>query len=124
MESFISKHLRLEDGRFAEGEVQEHVKWCSAGLYAGGGETVGHFLYSFILGSEHLNVLFQTVSVLTTFIFLMALYPDVQSRAQSEIDRLVSDRLPTFDDYGSLPYIIAIIKEVIRWGPVVPLGAI
>src|SRR5271154_6520524 len=69
-----------------------------------------------------LNVSSQTVSALTTFILLMALYPDVQSRAQSEIDRLVSDRLPTLADYESLPYIIAIIKEVIRWGPVAPLG--
>lgn len=39
MESFISKHLclELEDGRFAEDEVQEYVKWRtrSAGLYVG-----------------------------------------------------------------------------------------
>jgi len=102
VESFISKHLRFEDGRFAEGEVQEYVKWCSAGLYVGGGDT--------------------TVSILTTFLLLMALYPEVQRRAQSEIDQLVSDRLPTFDDYDSLPYIAAIIKEVMRWGPVAPLG--
>ena len=53
----------------------------------------------------------------------MTLYPEVQRRAQSEIDQLVaSDRLPTFDDYDSLPYIIAMIKEVVRWGPVAPLG--
>jgi len=52
----------------------------------------------------------------------MALYPEVQKRAQTDIDQLVSNRLPTFDDFDSLPYIRAIIKEVLRWGPVVPLG--
>ena len=52
----------------------------------------------------------------------MALYPEVQRRAQEDIDRLASSRLPTLDDFNSLPYIRAIIKEVLRWGPVVPLG--
>jgi cytochrome P450 len=52
----------------------------------------------------------------------MAQYPEVQRRAQEDIDRLVSNRLPTFDDFDSLPYVRAIIKEIVRWGPVVPLG--
>lgn len=65
---------------------------------------------------------FQTVSALTTFFLVMALYPGVQSRAQSEIDELIPDRLPTFDDYDTLPYITVIIKEIMRWGPVAPLG--
>ena len=52
----------------------------------------------------------------------MALYPEVQKRAQADIDLLASSRLPTLDDFNSLPYIRAIIKEVVRWGPVVPLG--
>jgi len=121
VESFISKHLRLEDGHFAEGDIQEYVKWCSAALYVGGGDTVS---YVFVLMREisFLNVSIQTVSALTTFFLVMALYPNVQSRAQAEIDRLISDRLPTLDDCDSLPYITAIIKEVIRWGPVAPLG--
>jgi len=52
----------------------------------------------------------------------MALHPEVQKRAQKDIDQLGSNRLPTLDDFDSLPYIKAIIKEVVRWGPVVPLG--
>lgn len=54
----------------------------------------------------------------------MALYPDVQKRAQVDIDQLLenSNRLPTFDDFDSLPYIRAIIKEVVRWGPVTPFS--
>ena len=52
----------------------------------------------------------------------MALYPDVQKKAQADIDQIALDRLPTPDDYESLPYIKAIIKEIARWGPVSPLG--
>jgi cytochrome P450 len=53
----------------------------------------------------------------------MALYPDVQHKAQAELDALLDGmRLPSFDDEGSLPYIRALEKEVFRWHPVVPLG--
>ena len=53
----------------------------------------------------------------------MAMYPDVQKKAQEEIDNVVgSERLVTFDDRASLPYIEAIYREVMRWQPVTPLG--
>ena len=53
----------------------------------------------------------------------MALHPHVLKRAQSEIDEVVGrERLPNFDDQASLPYVDAIIKEVIRWRAGVPLG--
>jgi len=52
----------------------------------------------------------------------MARYPDVQRRAQADVDNVAPNRLPTLDDYDSLPYIRAMIKEIIRWAPVAPLG--
>ena len=52
----------------------------------------------------------------------MVLHPEVQKRAQEEIERISPDRLPSFEDYDSLPYIRSILKEVARWAPVVPLG--
>lgn len=64
------------------------------------------------------------MSAMTSFFLLMSLYPDVQKRAQAEVDQVVGrDRLPTLDDQNALVYISALIKEVIRWGPVAPLGA-
>lgn len=52
----------------------------------------------------------------------MTLYPEIQKRAQAEIDTVVgSDRLPTLDDWDSLPYVNAICDEVLRWQPVAPL---
>lgn len=53
----------------------------------------------------------------------MVLYPDVQVKAHAQIDRVLdSGRLPSFSDYSSLPYIEAIVKESLRWNPVVPLS--
>jgi cytochrome P450 len=53
----------------------------------------------------------------------MMLYPEVQKRAQAEIDDVVGqDRFPTFEDRDKLPYIAAIIQEVGRWAPVAPQG--
>ena len=53
----------------------------------------------------------------------MALYPDVQRRAQEELDRVVGKgRLPEFSDQGSLPYVNAVVKELFRWHPVLPTG--
>ena len=53
----------------------------------------------------------------------MIAFPEVQRRAQAEIDAVVGrDRLPTFDDAPRLPYVRAIIKEILRWRPTVPFG--
>ena len=53
----------------------------------------------------------------------MVLYPDVQAKAQRYIDAAIGEgRLPDYNDRESLPYIEAIVNEVLRWKPVVPLG--
>lgn len=53
----------------------------------------------------------------------MCLYPEVQSRGQAEIDRVIGDkRLPSIIDRHELPYVNTIVKEVLRWNPAVPLG--
>jgi cytochrome P450 len=54
----------------------------------------------------------------------MLAYPETQARAQAEIDAVVGRaRLPTFADYPHLPYVRAMVKEVLRWRPVAPLAA-
>ncbi len=50
-------------------------------------------------------------------------YPEVQARAREEINVVTGgSRLPDFDDRPSLPYIDALISELLRWAPPVPLG--
>lgn len=53
----------------------------------------------------------------------MALHPEIQHKAQSELQAAVgSQRLPGFDDMENLPFVRAILKEVLRWQPVTCLG--
>jgi len=91
----------LEDGQKSEDEDYT-LKWAGFALYGGGADTTVSSLYSFFLA--------------------MTLYPEVQKAAQEELDRVVgSDRLPSFADRENLPYINALVKETLRWNPVVPL---
>ncbi|GAB1201496.1 hypothetical protein APSETT445_000070 [Aspergillus pseudonomiae] len=90
--SYVSR--LLEHGRVEPGSEEEIVaKWSAQSLYGGGADTA------------------------------MVLNPDVQKRAQEEIDRVVgTSRLPDMSDREGLPYIDAVVKEVLRWHPVTPLG--
>jgi cytochrome P450 len=59
-----------------------------------------------------------------SFFLAASLYPDVQKKAQEELDAVTGrERLPTFEDRSRLPFVDAVCKEVLRWKPVVPLGA-
>ena len=53
----------------------------------------------------------------------MTPYPEVQRKAQAEIDQIMGNsRLPDFSDESALPYIPAVLKEALHWHPVTPLG--
>ncbi|KAJ8508605.1 hypothetical protein ONZ45_g9131 [Pleurotus djamor] len=52
---------------------------------------------------------------LLTFAAAMVLFPDVQKKAQAEIDQVLEgSRLPSFEDQGSLPYTQAMMWEIMR----------
>ncbi|KAF7350440.1 O-methylsterigmatocystin oxidoreductase [Mycena venus] len=64
-----------------------------------------------------------TLSALRAFIHMMVLHPDIQAKAQAEIDAVIGDkRLPNFDDRESLPYIDALYREIMRFHGPAPLG--
>ncbi|KAH9938481.1 cytochrome P450 [Fomitopsis serialis] len=84
-------------------EREQLVKDAASSLYAGGSDT--------------------TVSTLTGFFLAMMCYPEVQGRAQAEIDSVIgSDRLPVLADRARLPYVHALCLELLRWNPVAPLA--
>lgn len=63
------------------------------------------------------------MATIQTFFLAMILHPEVQKRAQAELDTVVGpDRLPEFRDRESLVYINALLTECLRWQPVAPLG--
>ncbi|KAG2070197.1 cytochrome P450 [Suillus decipiens] len=96
--SFTSNLL---EGRTLSAEENDMVMWSAATLYATGSDT--------------------TVSTIYSFFLAIALFPDVQKQAQAEIDAVIGpDRLPSFADRDSLPYIEALVKEVLRWNVVAP----
>ncbi|KII84590.1 hypothetical protein PLICRDRAFT_179402 [Plicaturopsis crispa FD-325 SS-3] len=64
-----------------------------------------------------------TASSVKTFILSMLLNPEIQAKAQKELDEVVGHgNLPDFSHQDSLPYVNAIVKETLRWGPVTPQG--
>ena len=66
----------------------------------------------------------QAVSTIYTFYLAMTLFPDLQTKAQEEIDRVVgNDRLPVLADRDNLPYISALQSEIYRWRPVSSTGS-
>ncbi|XP_061737611.1 steroid 17-alpha-hydroxylase/17,20 lyase [Nerophis ophidion] len=63
-----------------------------------------------------------TVTVLQWAIIYLIHHPEVQARIQEELDNKVGEgRSPHLSDRGSLPYLEATIKEVLRIRPVAPL---
>lgn len=53
----------------------------------------------------------------------MILNPKVMKKAQDELDRVVGKgELPKFSDKDNLPYIGALVKEVLRWNPPSPIS--
>ena len=58
-----------------------------------------------------------------SFFLAMTLNPEVQKRAQAEIDSVTGGtRLPSLEDRENLPYVDAVVKEVFRWNPAAPIG--
>ncbi|VDB87877.1 unnamed protein product [Peniophora sp. CBMAI 1063] len=84
--------------------LSEHESsWLAASLYAAATDPV--------------------FSVMLFWSLAMLMYPDTQRRAQEELDAVVGRaRVPTFADMPHLPYIRAMVKESIRWAPVIPLA--
>ncbi|ESK85931.1 cytochrome [Moniliophthora roreri MCA 2997] len=64
-----------------------------------------------------------TTSFLKYLVMALVSFPDVQRKAQVEIDRVVGEeRMPSLADVKDLPYMRALIKEIHRFRPVIPLA--
>ncbi|TFY80876.1 hypothetical protein EWM64_g3141 [Hericium alpestre] len=97
--SFTSAHLE----EHLTPEQEFNIKWAAADIYSGGADT--------------------TVSAIHSFFLAMTLHPELQRKAQLEIDVVIGhDRLPTLKDRANLPYVDALVKECLRWYPVSNLG--
>lgn len=62
-----------------------------------------------------------TATALSWTIRLLAEHPEVQARVKAEIDRLIGDRVPDYEDLDRLPLIGAVFAEAMRLYPPVPM---
>ncbi|KIJ29345.1 hypothetical protein M422DRAFT_188633 [Sphaerobolus stellatus SS14] len=63
------------------------------------------------------------LSLTTTFTLAMMLHPEIQKKAQEELDVVIGRRrLPQLTDRPSLGFCDALLKESLRWSPPVPMG--
>ncbi|KAI0056482.1 cytochrome P450 [Artomyces pyxidatus] len=101
--SLVGSLLNNNPTEMSREDYEYIIKWAAGSLYGAGTES--------------------TVSGISTFFLMMATHPEVQAKAQAELDRVLGPgRLPTFEDRASLPYLEAVIKEVLRFHPPTPLG--
>lgn len=64
----------------------------------------------------------DTVAILLEWILArMVLHPDIQSKAQREIDSVLGSRPVSDSDLARLPYLTAVVKETLRMHPPGPL---
>ncbi|KAL4071144.1 cytochrome P450 [Scleroderma yunnanense] len=104
----------LLEGRVASLSEEEvlSIKWSAASFYGGTPSSASSPLSSL-----------TCVAAMHSMFLAMTLFPEVQKKAQAEIDAIVGlDRLPTLSDRQSLPYMEALVKEIHRWHVVSPLG--
>ncbi|ETW76399.1 cytochrome P450 monooxygenase 15 [Heterobasidion irregulare TC 32-1] len=101
--SFVLRSLELSSETDDTEISDEVIKNTATGIYLAGADT--------------------TISILSTFFLVLALHPEIQTRAQAEIDTVVGrERLPEFEDRPRMPYIDAICRELLRWKMVTPLA--
>ncbi|KAI6128866.1 cytochrome P450 [Pisolithus croceorrhizus] len=64
-----------------------------------------------------------TSSTLKVLVLAMILNPEIQKKVHAELDAVIGKGvLPTFEDRERLPYLQAVLYEVMRWHPALPLG--
>lgn len=87
--------------------------------YAGDNEEALYLATSVVAaGGDNLR------KTLNTFIMAMMANPEAHARARTEVDAVCSCgelRLPIMDDLSAMPYLAAMVKEVLRWRPTVPV---
>ncbi|KAJ3485898.1 hypothetical protein NLI96_g4619 [Meripilus lineatus] len=123
--SFSSLHLEeLDSEKRKSKEELERLKWAAFTLWT------GKALYRYVLGPLVEIAFFllpagseTTWSAIEAFFLAMVLHPDVQRKAQKELDTVLGHgELPGFEDRDNLPYLNCVVQEVLRWTPVIPLG--
>ena len=84
-----------------------------------GDDTEAMYLATSIIAAGSDN----TRMTMNTFVMSALCEPEVFRKARAETDKICGQaaRLPCVDDMASMPYVCALVKEVLRWRPTVPI---
>ena len=93
------------------GGDREFLKAVAGTVYLGKSYSLHMTFYSqlALAGSD------TTTAGLGWFFLAMVIYQDVQRKVQEELDRVLQGALPRHEDLDSLPYLQAVVQEVIRY---------
>ncbi|KAJ1301791.1 hypothetical protein OPQ81_009020 [Rhizoctonia solani] len=101
LSSLLTKYMH-EDSDLPTAELEDCIRWATGSMFAAG--------------------ITPIVASIRVFIMAMAMHPDIQAKAQAEIDNTIGTRLPKISDWDSLRYVRCIVKEVLRWRLTLPLA--
>ncbi|KAF8999431.1 cytochrome P450 [Cyathus striatus] len=101
--SFLSMCMDdLHESKDKESEL-DAIKDAASMFYSGGSDT--------------------SLAAIYTFALLMTRFPEIQRKARQEIDSVIGHhQAPSFEDKDNLPYLTAVLMEVLRYHPPVPIG--
>ncbi|CAH1259075.1 CYP2U1 [Branchiostoma lanceolatum] len=94
--------LELEQQEKVDGLTEENVMYMTANLFVAGTDT--------------------TTNTLLWSLLYMTLNPDIQHKAQQELDAVVGEGLPTLSHRSQLPYVNACLLEAIRIRTIGPMA--
>ncbi|KAI0027579.1 cytochrome P450 [Vararia minispora EC-137] len=78
---------------------------------------------SWTAGTMYVASVETEVATLEWITLVLATYPEVQRRAQAELDAVIGhSRPPRVSDRAHLSYITAVVREVMRWKPATPIS--
>lgn len=131
------KRLNMDFGMFILDKVIEHRKSIQSSTVRDMtdafivaldqlSEKTGRALWRDFVGPTIGDIFGASQDTLSTaqqwIILVLVKYPEMQTRLQQEVDRVVDrTRLPSIEDQQQLPYIMAFIYEVMRFTSFVPL---
>lgn len=70
-----------------------------------------------IMGAGHET----TATTTATALYLISAHPEVEAKVVEELNRVLGDRSPTYEDMDALQYTTQCVKEVLRMYPPIPI---
>ncbi|KAK0799589.1 hypothetical protein LTR75_009189 [Friedmanniomyces endolithicus] len=81
-----------------------------------------HLEGAFAVGMHGIAGALTIAAPMQSFCLALCHYPQYQPILHEEIDQVLGDRMPTFEDMEEMPVLRAFIRETLRWRPPVPTG--